>query len=126
MRADDRGPQGERTRALGQACLFGAGIGHQPSRSGLAGRETTADVFLRQVAADEDDAALARFLRLPRPLMIAVEDHVDPLEHEALRIVLERQDALAAQDVRALLRSEEHTSELQSHVNLVCRLLLEK
>src|SRR5690242_21091428 len=27
---------------------------------------------------------------------------------------------------RALMRSEEHTSELQSHVNLVCRLLLEK
>src|SRR5690242_20981761 len=26
----------------------------------------------------------------------------------------------------ALDRSEEHTSELQSHVNLVCRLLLEK
>src|SRR5690242_20748745 len=25
-----------------------------------------------------------------------------------------------------LVRSEEHTSELQSHVNLVCRLLLEK
>src|SRR5690242_20790749 len=28
--------------------------------------------------------------------------------------------------VTALPRSEEHTSELQSHVNLVCRLLLEK
>src|SRR5690242_21167428 len=27
---------------------------------------------------------------------------------------------------RDLKRSEEHTSELQSHVNLVCRLLLEK
>src|SRR5260370_40033503 len=27
---------------------------------------------------------------------------------------------------RPLLRSEEHTSELQSHLNLVCRLLLEK
>src|SRR5690242_21807261 len=26
----------------------------------------------------------------------------------------------------SILRSEEHTSELQSHVNLVCRLLLEK
>src|SRR5260370_31803694 len=26
----------------------------------------------------------------------------------------------------ATLRSEEHTSELQSHLNLVCRLLLEK
>src|SRR5260370_30508605 len=27
---------------------------------------------------------------------------------------------------RIQLRSEEHTSELQSHLNLVCRLLLEK
>src|SRR5260370_26839295 len=27
---------------------------------------------------------------------------------------------------RARARSEEHTSELQSHLNLVCRLLLEK
>src|SRR5260370_9269245 len=27
---------------------------------------------------------------------------------------------------RGLRRSEEHTSELQSHLNLVCRLLLEK
>src|SRR5260370_2560901 len=28
--------------------------------------------------------------------------------------------------VKATTRSEEHTSELQSHLNLVCRLLLEK
>src|SRR5260370_6401570 len=27
---------------------------------------------------------------------------------------------------KSALRSEEHTSELQSHLNLVCRLLLEK
>src|SRR5207237_10907359 len=27
---------------------------------------------------------------------------------------------------RSILRSEEHTSELQSHLNIVCRLLLEK
>src|SRR5690242_20914164 len=32
----------------------------------------------------------------------------------------------AAVPERDVLRSEEHTSELQSHVNLVCRLLLEK
>src|SRR5690242_21961073 len=32
----------------------------------------------------------------------------------------------APYDVAGLSRSEEHTSELQSHVNLVCRLLLEK
>src|SRR5438034_8817608 len=33
---------------------------------------------------------------------------------------------LTASEVRRLYRSEEHTSELQSHSDLVCRLLLEK
>src|SRR5260370_17801649 len=56
-------------------------------------------------------------------------------EREALRVtqgrykfeaallteVLQSQARLGLQD-----RSEEHTSELQSHLNLVCRLLLEK
>src|SRR3712207_8897917 len=46
----------------------------------------------------------------PRPLRIVVEHALDQLErHEAV-----------------LLRSEEHTSELQSRQYLVCRLLLEK
>src|SRR2546430_9461604 len=36
------------------------------------------------------------------------------------------QAALADQEPHAALRSEEHTSELQSQSNLVCRLLLEK
>src|SRR4051812_49879114 len=41
---------------------------------------------------------------------------------------LSRKVALAAliPSPPLLVRSEEHTSELQSHVNLVCRLLLEK
>src|SRR5438034_4762280 len=34
--------------------------------------------------------------------------------------------ALAGRPFVRLLRSEEHTSELQSHSDLVCRLLLEK
>src|SRR2546430_9329388 len=34
--------------------------------------------------------------------------------------------SVLAVDLRALTRSEEHTSELQSQSNLVCRLLLEK
>src|SRR2546430_12770631 len=36
------------------------------------------------------------------------------------------QDGYDVQDAQAELRSEEHTSELQSQSNLVCRLLLEK
>src|SRR5690242_21364461 len=35
-------------------------------------------------------------------------------------------DQEIAKMANPILRSEEHTSELQSHVNLVCRLLLEK
>src|SRR5260370_42366149 len=55
--------------------------------------------------------------------------------HDALPIYNENRDyvqtrmlsLLAGQgDVKTLERSEEHTSELQSHLNLVCRLLLEK
>src|SRR5690606_41226001 len=38
--------------------------------------------------------------------------------------VLSERDYIAA--LRAFLRSEEHTSELQSRENLVCRLLLDK
>src|SRR5260370_15723258 len=33
---------------------------------------------------------------------------------------------IAVSDTGSGIRSEEHTSELQSHLNLVCRLLLEK
>src|SRR5438034_7675165 len=42
------------------------------------------------------------------------------IEGESLRARLEREQRLP------LERSEEHTSELQSHSDLVCRLLLEK
>src|SRR5438034_8436688 len=48
-------------------------------------------------------------------------------DHGAFR--LERDRVLVHGDPRTverLLRSEEHTSELQSHSDLVCRLLLEK
>src|SRR2546430_12897237 len=64
-------------------------------------------------------------------------EHLDvPLLH-GLRIDLDRPDLAAPVGGRLyypaarragyrLLRSEEHTSELQSQSNLVCRLLLEK
>src|SRR5690242_9273091 len=39
---------------------------------------------------------------------------------------LGNKEALRCKNMWTLGRSEEHTSELQSHVNLVCRLLLEK
>src|SRR2546427_6396164 len=55
----------------------------------------------------------------------------DELTHRGLTARAARGDAVARADPRhrgrhAPLRSEEHTSELQSQSNLVCRLLLEK
>src|SRR5260370_26070366 len=43
----------------------------------------------------------------------------DVFKHRGLADLLTKRDVFLA-------RSEEHTSELQSHLNLVCRLLLEK
>src|SRR5690242_21321475 len=53
---------------------------------------------------------------------------VDSCDHLALPggTVAEQIAALLALAAGPDSRSEEHTSELQSHVNLVCRLLLEK
>src|SRR5436309_4628485 len=49
------------------------------------------------------------------------------LEHQQVRAVGKRQpERLHRHADLHLLRSEEHTSELQSRENLVCRLLLEK
>src|SRR5699024_12128794 len=42
------------------------------------------------------------------------------------RLAREPNTALAARLVKSINRSEEHTSELQSRFDLVCRLLLEK
>src|SRR2546422_5552846 len=59
---------------------------------------------------------LFRSGQLPEPGHPGVQG--DPGEHRPLRL------RSAADD--APLRSEEHTSELQSRLHLVCRLLLEK
>src|SRR5205085_5417064 len=49
-------------------------------------------------------------------------------DHAAAGVVLRRddRDRLSTTPAAAWSRSEEHTSELQSQSNLVCRLLLEK
>src|SRR5437016_11896817 len=48
------------------------------------------------------------------------------LENEEIQLVVDRAIRIARASARVRSRSEEHTSELQSLTNLVCRLLLEK
>src|SRR5690242_21084308 len=59
--------------------------------------------------------------RAKAPRVSSTSRAVDAWESDELSdfLAFVREDRLYA-------RSEEHTSELQSHVNLVCRLLLEK
>src|SRR5690606_7505903 len=91
------------------------------------------DVELRLHAGDSPvDLALGG-----ADLAVRYGDGPWPHDHEALPLAEDRllpvaSPALALRDPRDLVRhrlihrSEEHTSELQSRENLVCRLLLEK
>src|SRR5947207_4861263 len=65
----------------------------------------------------------------------SVNEEIERLRHSATAALLSRKDVLIVASVSAIYglgspeeyeRSEEHTSELQSHSDLVCRLLLEK
>src|SRR2546422_4121534 len=68
--------------------------------------------LFRSVQAVEPRAALRRDEPAPQRALYRVRLVADLLEHE-VRVLPQR-------------RSEEHTSELQSRLHLVCRLLLEK
>src|SRR5260370_13916366 len=60
------------------------------------------------------------FLSMLLILLLSVRLHAKCLHHaDAPQVFLDHRVGVA------LARSEEHTSELQSHLNLVCRLLLE-
>src|SRR5690606_40862006 len=57
---------------------------------------------------------------------LVVDEHADVVDHGDRGVDHVVRLAEEAQGERLHLRSEEHTSELQSRENLVCRLLLEK
>src|SRR2546422_5475562 len=66
----------------------------------------------RRRARGKDDQSAAREPLAPVVVGVALEREGDPPRHEG--------------DANDYWRSEEHTSELQSRLHLVCRLLLEK
>ena len=59
------------------------------------------------------------------PIYAGIADEIT--QNRIREIIIERKAAVQdIADLQEELRSEEHTSELQSHSDLVCRLLLEK
>ena len=103
MQPDHRRAGLDRSRAPGDGRDPGTIVSHGWPPSREAALEAFADLVLVEVAPDEHDPAFALLDLAPRPLVVAVENHVHALEHEALRVVLERQDAFAAQDARPVL-----------------------
>src|SRR5438477_707555 len=63
---------------------------------------------------------------LPDGARVGTVDKFQGQEAAVVLISMASSSAESAPRGLEFLRSEEHTSELQSHVNLVCRLLLEK
>src|SRR5260370_3946678 len=61
----------------------------------------------------------------PRGTMVPPMNTTSARENRPLNSPIESSGLFSRADV-VFMRSEEHTSELQSHLNLVCRLLLEK
>src|SRR5690242_21303880 len=72
----------------------------------------------RRIQQPAAGLSIRRSRRLPAPMRPGATQ--DDWAGAALRVFSR------ARPPRSWTRSEEHTSELQSHVNLVCRLLLEK
>src|SRR2546430_6086534 len=60
-----------------------------------------------------------------RPLHLPAARHGEP-DVQGVRSIARVGQQVAEVKARPAVRSEEHTSELQSQSNLVCRLLLEK
>lgn len=69
-------------------------------RSGLASFKRARQALAIKITSDKDQTAFALFLFLPRPLMITLEDHVNTLNDIAVCIILDRDDALEAQNIR--------------------------
>src|SRR5256884_5229562 len=72
-----------------------------------------------------DDVEYAKLLPVP---LTTLRQPTLQIGQAAVALMLERiaQRDLPPREVRLHCRSEEHTSELQSRLHLVCRLLLEK
>src|SRR5690242_3112007 len=88
----------------------------------LAGSLAGAGQFVFSVIAQNSKGTTGRKLRIIAGDTLAQTPPMGWNSYDAFGDSVTEAETLA----NAAWRSEEHTSELQSHVNLVCRLLLEK
>src|SRR5688572_11375225 len=94
--------------------------------AGLGGATLSPEDAVRFARGEQVTSSSGQPVRLSRPLdWVAVTDHSDAMG--TIAAIREGNPEMMKDPTQALARrSEEHTSELQSQSNLVCRLLLEK
>src|SRR2546422_5294258 len=90
----------------------------RPPRSTLFPYTTLFRSLARNLARATSDLGPVRLRQLSGRVLLDLDDHPAPAEV--------RDRVLRVCGVEVEERSEEHTSELQSRLHLVCRLLLEK
>src|SRR5690606_41439860 len=86
-------------------------------------------LFRSQQARSRDRPHQVERVEWRQPVQWRALDLHQLVDRHAFRVLRQRRERvqqLHAIEVRLAHRSEEHTSELQSRENLVCRLLLEK
>src|SRR2546427_3415500 len=100
----------------------------QPRASGAFDNEHFDKLFLRPSPIGSASLDADRLLGRPPLTRAPVHDDLDvlPSGENASNLVFEMAMRPTDDDAGHPRRSEEHTSELQSQSNLVCRLLLEK
>src|SRR5438132_9262617 len=87
-------------------------------------RETGGASTLSRCASNS--AAGKTLRKAPKPRCVPSQPNTFPRPRAPAPRGVLRRGVRTRQPTRAAIRSEEHTSELQSHSDLVCRLLLEK
>src|SRR5687768_4859239 len=98
---------------------------HLAIQESVAAAEEPNVPITRPMAADELPITIEVVKLNPIGIVLWCADHCRDLGNQIIRrplIGVQRKDPLVA----CVVRSEEHTSELQSRLHLVCRLLLEK
>src|SRR5690554_7225518 len=96
--------------------LIGGGVGENEG-----GLKTPGFLYFHYGIGDDDDHVAYRYLTGSGPIETDHAGTTFPPDHIGLYPL-----TVVVVDHLHLLRSEEHTSELQSRPHLVCRLLLEK
>src|SRR5687768_17622765 len=94
-------------------------------------RTLRSTLFPTRRSSDLGDVVAAKVIRIPGPveaLVMMPHDGANGLQRSQVAAQSIADDGMRLDELELLRfeRSEEHTSELQSRLHLVCRLLLEK